>query len=69
MVARDGERSADPAPAGSACRAKQAAEKPFQAVILSEAKNLALSDFKAMRDPSSPAVPQDDSPEQLFRSL
>jgi hypothetical protein len=30
----------------------QAAEKRLQAVILSEAKNLALSIFMAMRDPS-----------------
>ncbi|MGO8736522.1 MAG: hypothetical protein ACLQVM_27435, partial [Terriglobia bacterium] len=36
---------------------------------LSEAKNLALSVFKAMRDPSSPAAPQDDSPKEFFRSL
>jgi len=32
--------------------AEQAAEKLFQAVILSEAKNLALSTLKTMRDPS-----------------
>ncbi|MGO8734636.1 MAG: hypothetical protein ACLQVM_17810, partial [Terriglobia bacterium] len=48
---------------------KQAAEKPRHTVILSEAKNLALSVFKAMRDPSSPAAPQDDSPKEFFRSL
>ena len=57
---------------------QQAAEKRIQAVILSEAtyrpvrgeaKNLALSVFKAMRDPSSPAAPQDDSPKGFFRSL
>jgi len=47
----------------------QAAGKRFQAVILSEAKNLALSIFKTMRDPSSPAAPQDDSLEGFFRSL
>jgi hypothetical protein len=33
----------------------QVAEKRFQAVILSEAKNLAPSIFKTMRDPSSSA--------------
>jgi hypothetical protein len=48
---------------------RQAAEKRFQVVILSEAKNLALSIFKTMRDPSSPAAPQDDSPSEFFRSL
>jgi hypothetical protein len=47
----------------------EAAEKPFQAVILSEAKNLALSIFKTMRDPSSPATPQDDSRKGFFRRL
>jgi hypothetical protein len=49
--------------------AEQAAEKLFQAVILSEAKNLALSILKTMRDPSSPAAPQDDSLKAFFRSL
>jgi hypothetical protein len=41
---------------------------PF-AVILSEAKNLALSILKAMRDSSSPAAPQNDSADGFFRSL
>jgi hypothetical protein len=49
--------------------ASQAAKKPFQAVILSVAKNLALSIFNAVRDPSSPAATQDDCPEGFFRSL
>jgi hypothetical protein len=48
---------------------EQAAEKRFQSVILSEAKNLAPSIFKTMQDPSSPAAPQDDSPGGFFRSL
>ena len=48
-------------------------------VILSEAKDLALlrvkcaknlaSVFKTMRDPSSPAAPQDDSLREFFRSI
>jgi hypothetical protein len=54
----------------------QAAEKssravilrPF-AVILSAAKNLALSIFMAMRDSSSPAAPQNDSLGGFFRTL
>src|ERR1019366_3631937 len=41
--------------------AEQAAEKRFPAVILSEAKNLALRIFTNIRVPSSPAAPQDDS--------
>jgi hypothetical protein len=53
----------------AAVAAGQAAEKRLQAVILSEAKNLALSVFKTMRDPSSPTAPQDDSLKGLFRSL
>jgi hypothetical protein len=36
--------------------ALQAAEKPYNAVILSAAKDLALSIFKAMRDSSSPLL-------------
>jgi len=36
--------------------AEQAAEKPYNAVILSAAKDLALSIFKAMRDSSSPLL-------------
>jgi hypothetical protein len=48
--------------------AKQAAEKPYNAVILSAAKDLALSIFKAMRDSSSPAAPQNDSADEFFRS-
>src|SRR5208282_206244 len=35
---------------------QQAAEKPFQAVIPSGARNLALNVFKVMRDSSSPAA-------------
>jgi hypothetical protein len=61
--------------------AKQAAEKPSRAVILSAAKNLALplrvnyakdlalSIFKAMRDSSSLAAPQNDSADKFSRSL
>ena len=41
---------------------------PF-AVILSAAKNLALSVFRAMRDSSSPGAPQNDSADGFFRSL
>jgi hypothetical protein len=37
------------------CRAEQAAEKRFPAVILSEAKNLALRIFKNIRNSSSSA--------------
>src|SRR5208283_2271698 len=47
----------------------QAAEKPFQAVIPSGARNLALSVFKTMRDSSSPAAPRNDRPNGFFRSL
>ena len=47
----------------------QAAEKPLRAVILSGAKDLALSIFKAVRDSSSPAAPQNDSMDGFFRSL
>jgi hypothetical protein len=36
--------------------AEQAAEKPTNAVVLSEAKDLALSIFKGMRDSSSPLL-------------
>jgi hypothetical protein len=62
---------------GWRCRwASEAAEKGFLAVILSpspvilsEAKDLALSVFKTMRDPSSPSAPQDDSLKEFFRSL
>jgi hypothetical protein len=43
--------------------AKQAAEKPYNIVILSAAKDLALSIFKAMRDSWSPPAPQNDSAE------
>jgi hypothetical protein len=49
--------------------ASQAAEKRFPAVILSEAKNLALRIFTAIRDSSSPAAPQNDGPDGFFRSL
>jgi hypothetical protein len=49
--------------------AKQAAEKGLNAVILSEAKDLALNVFMAMRDSSSPAAPQNDSLGRFFRSL
>jgi hypothetical protein len=49
--------------------AKQAAEKPLQAVIPSGAKDLALSFFQTMRDSSSPAAPQNDSANEFFRSL
>jgi hypothetical protein len=41
---------------------------PF-AVILSAAKNLALSVFKAMRDSSSPLHLKNDSAFEFFRSL
>ena len=54
--------------------ALQAADKPLQAVIPSEARNLALSIFKIMRDPSLSAnnqwrTPQDDSLQGFFGSL
>ncbi|MGA2987046.1 MAG: hypothetical protein ABSG32_24880 [Terriglobia bacterium] len=49
--------------------AEQAAEKHYNTVILSAAKDLALSIFEAMRDSSSPAAPQNDSADELFRSL
>jgi hypothetical protein len=39
------------------------------AVILSEAKNLALRIFMNMRDSSSPAAPQNDTAYEFFRSL
>ncbi len=39
------------------------------AVILDEAKNLALAIFMALRDSSSPAAPQNDSPDGFSRSL
>jgi len=39
-------------------------EPPLQAVILSEAKNLALDTSNAVRDSSSPAAPRDDSPKE-----
>jgi hypothetical protein len=48
---------------------QQAAEELSRAVILSEAKDLALCIFNAMRDSSSPAAPQNDSPHGFFRSL
>jgi hypothetical protein len=50
-------------------RLEQAAEKRFPAVILSEAKNLALCIFMNIRDSSSPAAPQNDSAYEFFRSL
>jgi hypothetical protein len=53
-------------PGGWKGGAEQAAEKPANAVILSEAKDLALSAFKAMRDSSSPAAPQNDSVCEFF---
>jgi hypothetical protein len=46
-----------------------AAEKRFPAVILSEAKNLALRIFMNIRDSSSPAAAQNDSAYEFFRSL
>ncbi|MGA2985492.1 MAG: hypothetical protein ABSG32_16900, partial [Terriglobia bacterium] len=49
--------------------ALQAAEKRLNAVILSAAKDLALSVFKAMRDSSSPGAPQNVSAKGFFRSL
>jgi len=48
--------------------ALQLAEKPFHAVILSAAKDLALSVFMAVRDSSSPAAPQNDSADGFFRN-
>ena len=39
------------------------------AVILSEAKNLALRIFMSIRDSSSPAAPQNDSADEFFRGL
>jgi hypothetical protein len=39
------------------------------AVILSEAKNLALRIFMKIRDSSSPAAPQNDTAYEFFRSL
>jgi hypothetical protein len=53
----------------SLARASHGAEKPFQAVIPSGARNLALSVFKTMRDSSSPAAPRNDTPNEFFRSL
>jgi hypothetical protein len=47
----------------------QAAQKGFRAVILSVAKDLALCIFMEIRDSSSPAAPQNDSPDGFFRSL
>jgi hypothetical protein len=47
----------------------EAAEKRFLAVILSEAKNLALRIFMTVRDSSSPAAPQNDNAHGFFRSL
>ena len=47
----------------------QAAEKRFRAVILSEAKNLALRIFMNIRDSSSPTAPQNDSVYEFFCSL
>ena len=49
--------------------AEEAAEKPSNTVILSGAKDLALCLYKAMRDSSSPAAPQNDSAYGFFRSL
>ena len=49
--------------------ALQASGKPFPAVILSEAKNLAMRIFMNIRDSSSPAAPQNDSAYEFFRSL
>jgi hypothetical protein len=44
--------------------------KDIRVIFLqSEAKNLTSSIFNAMRDPSSPSAPQDDSPKEFFRSL
>jgi hypothetical protein len=45
-----------------------AAEDLFRAVILSEAKDLALCFFNAMRDSLSPAAPQNDDSNGFFRS-
>ncbi len=50
-------------------RVNPAAEKRFQAVILSEAKNLGSSESSNYRDPSSPAAPQDDMLGGFSRSL
>jgi hypothetical protein len=47
----------------------QAAEKLSRAVILSGAKDVGLCIFMAMRDSSSPAAPQNDSPDGFFPSL
>jgi hypothetical protein len=49
--------------------ASQAAEKRLPAVILSEAKNLALRIFMNIRDSLSPAAPQNDSAYEFVRSL
>jgi len=43
--------------------------KSFRNVILSEAKNLALSLFNARQDPSSLVAPQDDRAHVFFRNL
>ena len=56
QMARDGK--------GGVLTPPQATEKPLQAVIpirQPTERNLALSIFKTVRDPSSPAAPQDDS--------
>jgi hypothetical protein len=50
-------------------RRKQAAEKRFETVILSEAKNLALSIFKQIGRARSFAAAQDDTMEGSFPSL
>jgi hypothetical protein len=55
--------------ATKSCPAEELAEKRFNAVILSGAKNLALRIFMAMRDSSSPAAPQNDSAHEFFRNL
>jgi hypothetical protein len=47
----------------------QVAGKRSEAVILSEAKNLALCIFKDLRDSSPSAAPQHDGPDEFFRSL
>jgi len=54
---------------GRKAAASQAAEKRFLAVVLSEAKNLALRIFMEMRDSLSPAAPQNDNSHGFFRSL
>jgi hypothetical protein len=52
-----------------ASRDEERAEKLFNDVILSEAKNLALRTFNPMRDSSPPDAAQNDRAGEFFRIL